>query len=198
MRALATEHDYYVEARVRLAEAHDGADRVAKTVRQMRALSRARTSVPAAVDVRTVLDNVLVMIGNEVRYRGQLVTRYEPAARVWASEGELEQAFLGLLLYVARSRPEEASLSREIRLSVGKDETGHTFVTVSDNGPSLDPEVRARLFDPFASGEAMGLGLAMCHAIFTSLEGHMEVESGPGAGTTFRVVLPAASEDANR
>ncbi len=191
MRDLATEHDYYAEARVRLAEAHDGADRVAKTVRQMRTLSRSRPSAPGPVDVRAVLENVLVMIGNEIRYRGQLVTRYEPAPHVWASDGELEQAFLGLLLYVARSRPEEVSLSREIRLCVAKHDDGGTVVTVSEDGPQLDPEIRGRLFDPFATGEAMGLGLAMCHAIFTALGGRMDVESGSTGGTIFRVVLPA-------
>jgi two-component system cell cycle sensor histidine kinase/response regulator CckA len=193
MRDMATEHDYYSEARVRLAEAHDGADRVAKVVRQMRALSRARPSAPGPVDIRSVLEGVLAMIGNEIRYRGQLVTRFDPIPRVWASEGELEQAFLGLLLNVARSRPEESSQGREIRLSLGKDGTGAAVVTVSDDGLPMSPEVRARLFDPFS--EAMGLGLAMCHAIFTSLGGQLVAESGPGSGTTFRVTLPASKEE---
>lgn len=193
MRDLGTEHDYYAEARVRLAEAHDGADRIAKVVRQMRALSRSRPSEPAAVDLRNVLESVLAMIGNEIRYRGQLVTRYDVTPRVWASEGELEQSFLGLLLYVARSLPENASGGREIRLSLGTGDAGESVVTVSDDGLSLDEDEKARLFDPFASGDATGLGLAMCHAIFTSLEGRIDVESGPNGGTVFRVKLPPAS-----
>jgi two-component system cell cycle sensor histidine kinase/response regulator CckA len=197
MRALATGHDYYSEARVRLAEAHDGADRVAKVVRQMRTLSRARNSGPGAVDVRIVLDNVLAMIGNEIRYRGQLVTRFEHVPRVWAREGELDQAFLGLLLHVARSRPEETSQAREISLFVGQDPGGGALVRVSDDGPPMDTEMRARLLDPFASGETMGLGLAMCNAIFTGLGGRMDVESGPLSGTTFSVFLPAARADAS-
>ncbi len=196
MRALATGHDYYAEARVRLAEAHDGADRVAKVVRQMRTLSRARASGPGPVDVRLVLENVLAMIGNEIRYRGQLVTRFEPVPKVWAREGELDQAFLGLLLHVARSRPEETSQAREIKLFVGHDPGGGALVTVSDDGPPMDLEMRARLLDPFASGETMGLGLAMCNAIFTALGGRMDVESGPSSGTTFRVLLPASGADA--
>jgi len=66
-------------------------------------------------------------------------------------------------------------------------------VVVSDNGPALDPAVRSHLFDPFGTEEASGLGLAMCHAILTSLDGSIDVESGPVRGTTFRVVLPPAS-----
>ncbi|HEX4337046.1 MAG TPA: response regulator [Polyangiaceae bacterium] len=194
MRAFAAGNDYYAEARVRLAEAHDGADRVAKVVRQMRTLSRARGSGPGAVDVRAVLENVLAMIGNEIRYRGQLVTRFETVPKVWAREGELDQAFLGLLLYVARSRPEEISQGREISLFVGQDANG-ALIRVSDDGPPLDAEMRARLLDPFASGETMGLGLAMCNAIFTGLGGHMDVESAPGLGTMFSVSLPASGAD---
>jgi signal transduction histidine kinase len=196
MRALATGHDYYAEARVRLAEAHDGADRVAKVVRQMRTLSRVRASTPGPADVRAVLENVLAMIGNEIRYRGQLLTRFDPAPRVWAREGELEQAFLGLLLYVARSRPEETSQAREIRLSLGTDRGGEALITVSDDGPPMDGEMPARLLDPFASGETTGLGLAMCNGIFTALGGRMDVESSVESGTIFSVVLPAAGTDA--
>jgi nitrogen-specific signal transduction histidine kinase len=195
MRTLASGHDYYAEARVRLAEAHDGADRVAKVVRQMRPLSRARGSAPCPVDVRAVLENVLAMIGNEIRYRGQLMTRFEHVPKVWAKEGELEQAFLGLLLYVARSRPEETSQAREITLFAGQDESGGALIRVTDDGPPLDPEMRARLLDPFASGETMGLGLAMCNAIFTGLGGRMDVESGAAAGTTFSVFLPASTTE---
>jgi PAS domain S-box-containing protein len=196
MRALAAGHDYYAEARVRLAEAHDGADRVAKVVRQMRTLSRVRTSAAGAADVRAVLENVLAMIGNEIRYRGQLMTRFDPAPRVWAREGELEQAFLGLLLYVARSRPEETSQAREIRLSLGAERGRETVVTVTDDGPPIDGEMPARLLDPFASGETTGLGLAMCNGIFTALGGRMDIESSVQSGTIFRVVLPAAGADA--
>jgi PAS domain S-box-containing protein len=196
MRSLAAGQDYYAEARVRLAEAHDGADRVAKVVRQMRTLSRSRTSPPAPVDLRAVLENVLAMIGNEIRYRGQLATRFDPAPKVFAREGELEQAFLGLLLYVARSRPEETSQARELVLFVGSEPGGSALVTVYDDGPPLDPEMRARLLDPFASGETVGLGLAMCNSIFTALGGRMDVESSPELGTTFSVVLPASGADA--
>jgi PAS domain S-box-containing protein len=196
MREFSGETDYYAEARVRLAEAHDGADRVAKIVRQMRGLSRARPSAPARIDVRSVIENVLAVIGNEVRYRGQLVTRYEPTPRVHASESELEQAFLGLLLYVARLRPDESGFGREIRLSVHHDGQS-VVVTISDDGPPLDPAVRARLFDPFSTGKGTGLGLAMCHAIFASLDGQLVVTSGATSGTTFRATLPAAAPQAD-
>lgn len=187
---LHVQRDYYSEARVRLAEAHDGAERVAKVVRQMRSLSRAKTSAPGPVDVRAVIDNVVAMIGNEIRYRGQLTVRFKASPRVWAREGELEQAFLGLLLYVARSLPEQGESEREIVLTTAIDESHDAVVTVSDEQLIISAETSARAFDPFASGEAAGLSLAMCQAVITSLDGHLEIESSPDTGTIFRVTLP--------
>jgi len=190
IRQLGSNRDYQSEARVRLAEAHDGAERVAKVVRQMRGLSRARVMDLGPVDLRLVLENVLAMVGNEIRHRGQLVTRLEPMPRVRATESEIEQALLGLLVYVARSLPDEIGEGREVCISTGTDPDGNAFVVVSDNGPALPPEVKSHLFDPFGSEDASGLGLAMSHSILSSLEGSIDVESGPVRGTWFTVVLP--------
>jgi PAS domain S-box-containing protein len=196
MRELGADQDYYAEARVRLAEAHDGAERVAKVVRQMRALSRARSSNPGPADVRTVIDNVLSMIGNEIRYSAQLTLRYEAAPPVWAREGDLEQALLGLLLYVARALPEGQQKAREIRVWLGTGEDGNVVLTVSDDGLHLTDAENAALLDPFASSPK-GLGLTMSHSVFTSLDGRLDVESGAQGGTVFRVVLPPAGNRMN-
>ena len=193
MRQLGAVPDYQAEARVRLAEAHDGAERVAKVVRQMRGLSRARQSEPASVDLRAMLENVLAMVGNEIRHRGQLVTRLDAVPRVRATESELEQALLGLLVYVARSLPDEVGEGREICISTSTDAEGNAVVVVTDNGPALGAEAKLHLFDPFGSEDASGLGLAMCHSILSSLEGSIDVDSGATRGTTFRVVLPGAA-----
>jgi nitrogen-specific signal transduction histidine kinase len=199
MRHLSTDRDYYAEARVRLAEAHDGAERVARIVRQMRTLSRSRPSPPGPVDVRAVLESVLSMVGNEIRHRGQLSLRMDAVPNVFATESELEQAFLGLLVYVARSLPEEVGGSREIRLTTETDDAGNAVVIVSDDGPVLGDDTRSHLFDPFAGGEALGLGLAMCQSILASIDGRIEITIGQKRGTTFRVVLrPAPAAPAEK
>lgn len=71
-------------------------------------------------------------------------------------------------------------------------------VRVADNGPGIPPERMETIFQPFVStkGKGMGLGLAICREIVEGHGGTLEVESEPGAGTTFTVLLPAYEEPA--
>jgi signal transduction histidine kinase len=67
-------------------------------------------------------------------------------------------------------------------------------IRVADDGPGMSPEVRARVFEPFFStksdGEGTGLGLSIAQRIVLRHGGTIQVESGPGRGTTFTVRLP--------
>jgi signal transduction histidine kinase len=69
------------------------------------------------------------------------------------------------------------------------------YVDVTDNGPGVPREVRPRLFEPYATnrsvGEGMGLGLAISRKIMLDHGGDLELVQTAGAGTTFRLVLPA-------
>lgn len=73
-------------------------------------------------------------------------------------------------------------------------------VRVEDNGPGIPPDRLATIFEPFVStkGKGMGLGLSICREIVEAHDGRLEVESAPGRGTTFRVILPLARESASR
>jgi signal transduction histidine kinase len=65
-------------------------------------------------------------------------------------------------------------------------------LTVTDDGPGLPDDVRARLFQPFTSRRpgGVGLGLAVVHRTVEAHHGLIQVDSAPGAGTTFTVLLP--------
>lgn len=106
------------------------------------------------------------------------------------------QIVLNLLLNAAdalASRPWSANLV-EVRL----DTIDHwAVIEVKDNGPGLDAEVRAHLFEPGATGKdgatSLGLGLAICRELARAAGGDLTVSSPASAGTLFRVVLPPAA-----
>lgn len=68
------------------------------------------------------------------------------------------------------------------------------IVEVADDGRGIPTELLPRIFDPFfttkAVGEGTGLGLSICHGIVSDHGGRIEVESTPGQGSRFRVILP--------
>lgn len=75
----------------------------------------------------------------------------------------------------------------------------HARLTVTDTGPGISPEVIGRVFDPFfttkKTGDGTGMGLAVVHGIVKACNGTVTVQSVPGEGTTFCVLLPAADKE---
>lgn len=75
-------------------------------------------------------------------------------------------------------------------------------LSVADTGPGIEPSVLSRIFDPFFTTkpkeEGTGLGLSMVHGIVKGHGGHLSVESLPGKGTVFEILLPMVSETRKR
>lgn len=89
------------------------------------------------------------------------------------------------------------------RVEIGVGQTGRwVYAEVADSGPGLKPEDLAKMFQPFqplsaaptAKESSSGLGLFITRELVSMHSGLLEVESQPGGGATFRVLLPAAGE----
>jgi PAS domain S-box-containing protein len=180
------------EAVQRLKEAHDGSERVANVVRQMRAFARSDNSVPSPIDVRNVVEAALALVGNELRHRGNLVTEYDEVPLVFATQARLEQALLNLLLHAARALPEASTSLPDVRVAVRRKSAESVLIEVAYADAVRLEEATDVAFDPLASVGSLDAGLAICHGIVTSLGGEMRIARQPGTGSAFRVVLPAA------
>jgi len=191
------------DLRDELRDARDAADRVRDIVRDLKIFSRADHDRPGPVDLRRVLDSTLRMAWNEIRHRARLVKVYADVPHVEATESRLGQVFLNLVMNAAQAIPEGHSGANEIRVSTRLGARNDVVVEIADTGCGMSPEVVDSIFVPFfttkPAGMGTGLGLAICARIVGELGGTIEVESEPGAGTVFRVQLPAArSEDLPR
>lgn len=184
------------EARQVLAEARDGAQRVRDIVAQLRAFSRPQERT-GPVDVGAAARSALAIVQNDVRHRAQLVTRFEDVPPVAGNETRLAQVVLNLLANAAQAIPPGRADRNVILLAVRPGERAdEVVIEVADSGPGIPYGARGKLFEPFYStkpvGSGTGLGLFICHRIVAEMGGRIELESAPGAGATFRVLLPAA------
>jgi PAS domain S-box-containing protein len=180
-----------------LKDAREGAARVGAIVRELRALSRS-DDAPGAVDIAAVLASCIKIAHNEIRHRARIVSDVEdklPPATGTASR--LGQVFLNLLVNAAHAIREGHAEANEIRVrAYSVPATREVAVEIEDTGAGIPPNVLGRIFDPFFTtkpvGVGTGLGLSISHEIVRSYGGSITVDSTPGAGSTFRVVLPVA------
>ena len=185
------------EAHKLLADAVLGAERVRDIVRQLKMFSRAEEGVrPEPVDVHRVLESTISMASNEIRHRARLVRDYGAPPRVWANEGRLGQVLLNLLVNAAQAIPEGNAECQEIRVVTRPHPEG-ALIEVRDTGSGIPEEHLEKLFEPFFTtkpvGVGTGLGLSICQDLVTGLGGRMEVRSEVGRGSSFRVILRAAT-----
>jgi PAS domain S-box-containing protein len=179
-----------------VAEAHRGADRVAQIVRGLKVFSRGLDDRLQPLEIAHIADNVLRLLSNELRHRARVVRDFQPVPLVQASEAHIGQVLVNLLLNAAQSIPEGEADRNEVRVSIRSDGPSEVVLEVSDTGAGIAPEILAHVFDPFFTtkpvGSGQGLGLSICHGIVTSIGGRIEAQSVLGAGSTFRVTLPAS------
>lgn len=99
----------------------------------------------------------------------------------------IRQAMMNLLKNAYEATP----AGGHIILSAASDQ-GFLILSVSDNGKGMSPEQQAHIFDPFVSYKTggTGLGLAIVQSIVLSHHGRLTLDSLPGAGSTFRILLP--------
>jgi PAS domain S-box-containing protein len=179
-----------------LREALAGTDRMKQIIRAMRTFARPDEGRVGPVEVPRVVDACVAMAWNEVKHRATLERELGPVPPVRGSEAHLGQVLLNLLLNAAQAIPEGEPARHRITLGARRLPDGRVELSVADTGRGIAPEHLPRLFDPFFTtrpvGAGTGLGLFVAHSLVLAMGGSIEVESQPGRGSRFRVLLPAA------
>ncbi len=179
-----------------LNDARECADNLRHIISDLKIFSRSTDEEQRGpVNVTRVLDSSLRMAWNEIRHRARLVKDYGSVPPVDANESRLGQVFLNLIVNAAHAIAEGDTEHNVIRVVTSVDAASdRVVVEVRDTGVGIPPENLTRIFDPVFTtkpiGVGTGLGLSICHRIVSGFGGEIQVQSQPGTGTVFRVLLP--------
>jgi PAS domain S-box-containing protein len=165
--------------------------RLQRLSRDLMAYARPPTEHREEVDVRVLLEEAARFCEPALAKAGaRLEKRMEPVPPVWGQKGSLLQVFVNLITNAAQALPGEGG---EVTLELAP-AGRQVSVRVRDSGAGMPEEVRQRIFEPFFTtkrdGAGTGLGLPIVQGIVSRHGGAVAVESEPGKGTTFTVLLP--------
>lgn len=158
----------------------------------------ARLREPEPVDVAEVVRDVAEMMATEARHREvHLELDLAPGPQVVPGvPSELDTLMANLVANAIKYSERGGHVRVQVRPAIGG--TGAVVVQVDDEGIGISAADQQRLFEEFfradntatRSRPGTGLGLAIVNRVVRAHRGHIDVESQPGRGTTFRVVLP--------
>ncbi len=189
-----------------LAQAQRSCERARDLIQQMLMFSRGQRGTPRAVSLASVVQGALPTLRAGLPETLELGFEFdESAAPVRVDPAQVEQVLLNLCLNARDATGGVGRLSIGVHARAASGlvcagcrqaiEGPFVELDVEDDGHGMAAEVIERIFEPFfttkATGKGSGMGLAMVHGIVHEHGGHVVVESRPGLGSRFRVVLPA-------
>jgi PAS domain S-box-containing protein len=179
-----------------LRDAMEGTARLKQIVDDLRTFVRTPGTDVGPADVEAVLRSCVGMTWAEIQSRARLERSLDPIPSVKGNPARLAQVFVNLLMNAVQAIPEGAAESNLIRLTARALGPDRVAVEVSDTGSGISAALLPHIFEPFFTtkgpGVGTGLGLSICRSIVEGLGGVIEVQSEPGRGSTFRVILPVA------
>jgi len=197
------------EARINCDEARDAALRGAALVRSLLAFARRQPLRPQKIAINDLVSEQSALLRRSLGERIEIVT--ELAQGLWpvmADPAQLEAALTNLANNARDAMPEGGRLTITTRnRRLDRDyadqyaeivEGDYAMIEISDTGMGMTKEVAEHIFEPFFTtkerGSGTGLGLSMVFGFMKQSGGHINVQSEPGVGTTFRLFLPRTRE----
>ena len=173
--------------------------RASDVIERIRLLLRKSTPQPTLLDVNEIIREALVWTRTETTKR-RIVVRTDLANDLPSVRGDrvqLQQVLINLIRNAADAMVDVDDRPRTLTLRSRCDDENQVDIAVVDSGVGIDPKHRTRVFEPFFStkAEGMGMGLAICRSIVEAYGGRLAAADNQDCGTTIRCVLPAADAE---
>ncbi|MBV1790427.1 hypothetical protein KQ940_20405 [Marinobacterium sp. D7] len=180
-----------------LEDCSEGVRRIRHITESLLEFSHVGNTSWQTCDINHCIETTLVICYHEYKYKAEIKTDLEPnIPQIEAVPAQLNQVIMALVVNAAQA------IERMGEITITSGSTGDKiFFTVSDTGCGIKPEVLDHIFEPFFTtkdvGQGTGLGLAVVYGIVKSHNGQILVESTPGKGSRFKVLLPIVQRKGN-
>ncbi len=201
-------------AKEKLKVIRDAGERAGDLVKQLLAFSRKQMLEMRPLNINEIVWNMGKIFARTIGEDIELeLNTLRPVRNILADAGQIEQILMNLVINARDAMPDGGRLTVETD-DVYLDETyslmhsqlvkpgPYVMLSVADNGIGMSREVQDRIFEPFfttkEAGKGTGLGLSTTHGIVRQHNGYIWIYSEQGKGTTFKVYLPAITEEAKK
>jgi two-component system NtrC family sensor kinase len=169
----------------------DSVRRVSTITHRLLGFARHLPMKTETIHLDALIKEVLGFLGREAEYRNIDINQHIPSdiPSIEADKGQLQQVLLNILNNALAA----VSDGGEINIAVAQQGEDNVAISIADEGVGIASEDIKRIFEPFFStkGEkGTGLGLSITYGIVQKMGGQIDVESEPGQGTTFTIILP--------
>lgn len=173
------------------------AQRAARISHSILGMAKNRSGNLEPTNLVQLLEDTLLLLERELnKYRITVEKQFQPVPPILANGNQIQQVLLNLIINARQAMPQGGRLLLKLW---HESATGMVHLMIRDTGCGIPPEILPRIFDPFfttktgpdSSGKGgTGLGLSMCKEIIQAHQGRIRVESAPGRGTAFTLMLP--------
>jgi len=176
---------------VLMRESKQGIARVREIVQNLKDFSRVDSAQEWQwANLHQGIDATLNIVASEVKYRAEVVKEYGLIPDIECLPSQINQVVMNLVINAAHAIGERHG---RITIRTGT-QNEHVWLEVADTGSGISQDTLKRIYEPFFTtkpvGKGTGLGLSLSYGIVQMHQGHIDVSSVVGQGTTFRVTLP--------
>jgi PAS domain S-box-containing protein len=184
-----------------VSDALEGAERVQSSLEYLSMLAGTQEQANQPLVVHDLLDAALESLEHRFSVPEVVIRDYARVPFVVGGEIQLIHVFFNLLCNAVQALPDSVGLDQRIVIRVADEPPRFVRIEIEDSGAGIPPDIAKRLFSPFVSSRARGLGkglgLFMAREVIQRLQGQLSFSSVRDRGTTFVVRLPAGGAQAS-
>ncbi len=181
-------------APARLQDCIRGTERVTQIIADMRKLSRTQSHMQWCQlndDISSIINIARARLPGNISLQVELTELPE----VYCNSSQIGQVVLNILVNAIQALEKDGGTIRISEVLAN----GVLSISIRDDGPGMDNAVAARVFEPFFTtkleGDGTGLGLALCYKLMQEHQGGIELETAPGKGACFTLILPIGEKN---